>query len=234
MVLLACYRRSDTYDPAGYVAAIALVLSDYDDEIIMQVTDPRTGIQIHDKFKAFPPNSGELKAYCEAYAKHRERVEHYKSLPPVRPLPAKALPFAGDKPAGRLANLLVRKTIPGYERMVERAKTADPAEWCWHPEGIKVPVQWWSGGGAAIGPAEPAQFRMGDKLAAICARNPDAAYFLQGQARDNLGSKPKWQPRSLQELAKESGREITQAEIDALPDAKPSFQQASAPRDVAT
>jgi hypothetical protein len=53
---------------------------------------------------------------------------------------------------GRRANLLVRRGRPGYDRMVARAQSgkADPAEWKWVPEGIKVPLAWWVGDEAAI------------------------------------------------------------------------------------
>ena len=37
---------------------------------------------------------------------------------------------------GRRANLLVPMDAPRYAEMVERAKTADPADWEWHPRGI--------------------------------------------------------------------------------------------------
>lgn len=52
-------------------------------------------------------------------------------------------------PRGALANLFVGHDKPGYNDMVERSKTADPAEWCWyqnHPQwgsGIKVPLNWY-------------------------------------------------------------------------------------------
>ena len=47
------------------------------------------------------------------------------------------------KPPGHRANLIVPRDVPGYDRMVERAKTGDPAEWKWHERGIMVALNWW-------------------------------------------------------------------------------------------
>ena len=47
------------------------------------------------------------------------------------------------KPPGHRANLIVPRDVPGYDRMVERAKTGDPAEWKWHERGIMVALSWW-------------------------------------------------------------------------------------------
>jgi hypothetical protein len=137
-VLFACYRRGDANDPERYVMAIATILMSYSEEIINDVTDPRTGISTREKFRAFPPNSGELKAYCDERDAYLTRINTYRRLPPRRALP----PPSADKPPGRLANVLVPRNAPQYEKMVERSKTADPAEWCWHDRGIKVALTW--------------------------------------------------------------------------------------------
>jgi hypothetical protein len=47
------------------------------------------------------------------------------------------LPFAGR------ANLRVPEGAPNYADMVERATTADPADWKWYDGGIMVPVSWY-------------------------------------------------------------------------------------------
>ena len=64
-LLFGSYRRGDANDPETYVAAIAAVLSDYSPETIRFATDPRGGISTKEKFRAFMPNPGELKAFCE-------------------------------------------------------------------------------------------------------------------------------------------------------------------------
>jgi hypothetical protein len=142
-LLLGCYRRSDAADPDTYVLAIAAVLSCYEEQLIAEVTDPRTGISTHEKFAAFPPNPGELKRYCEDRAARRARLGQYAEMPTPdfsRPQLAPPVP----KP-GRRANVFVHRDCPRYGEMCERAHKpeADPAEFEWHPEGIKVSLTWW-------------------------------------------------------------------------------------------
>jgi hypothetical protein len=118
-----------------------MVLAMYDEEVILQATDPRTGISTHDKFAAFPPNSGELKKFCDGLAARFARTREVAKMPKVnlKRLPAPAL----ERPPGYLANLIVRRGRPRFNEMVERSKKADPAEWCMVPDGIKVSATWW-------------------------------------------------------------------------------------------
>src|SRR3990167_2092890 len=90
-LLFGGYRRGDANDPDIYVASIAAVLACYGEDIIREVTDPRSGIstvtdfgQLHKDFTAFMPNSGELKAYCDGIVNRRWRVDQYAALPPPR------------------------------------------------------------------------------------------------------------------------------------------------------
>jgi hypothetical protein len=54
-----------------------------------------------------------------------------------------ALPSSFDPPQpGRRANCRVPRTVPQFAAMTERAKDADPAEWRWCPDGIRVPISW--------------------------------------------------------------------------------------------
>lgn len=142
-VLFGGYRRNDANDPEIYVSSIAAVLALYDEDLIREVTDPRTGIATTEKFAAFLPNPGELKARCEAIAEHRARISQYNELPPVD-LGRIALPAPEPRP-GRRANLLVGKDCHRYEEMRQRALKADsdPAEFEWNAKGIKVSLSWW-------------------------------------------------------------------------------------------
>lgn len=58
------------------------VLADYSAEIIRYVTDPRTGISTHEKFRAFMPNPGEVKAVCEDQAERVAALNRYG--PPIQ------------------------------------------------------------------------------------------------------------------------------------------------------
>jgi hypothetical protein len=74
-LLLGCYRRSDVNDPNIFITAIAAVLILYDEGMIRSVTDPGRGIQSTEKFASWPPNCGELKAYCEMQMTARAELE---------------------------------------------------------------------------------------------------------------------------------------------------------------
>lgn len=62
---------------------------------------------------------------------------------------------------GDRANLFVGYDKPGYQAMIDRAKSADAADWCWyknHPKwgnGIKVPLTWWNAWKSAAREAAP-------------------------------------------------------------------------------
>jgi hypothetical protein len=74
-------------------------------------------------------------------------MEKAKNLPPIRPIPVAQLPYGAERPAGRLANLRIRKTISGYAEMVEAVKTADSACWRIDDDGsLWVPLTWWNQG----------------------------------------------------------------------------------------
>jgi hypothetical protein len=126
-VLFGCYRRGDANDPERYVAAIAAVLSDYDFEIIKEVTDPRTGICTAEKYMSFMPNAGELKVYCEGIAARRERIQRLGSRrPALGPEHHLAAPEALP---GDLATIFVPVGHPRYSALIEWARTADPRFW---------------------------------------------------------------------------------------------------------
>ena len=129
-VLFGCYRRGDANDPDRYVAAIAAVLSDYDFELMREVTDPRTGICTDEKFQTFMPNAGELKRYCEAKAAHRDRLQRLGGRRPVVPEDRRlAAADPRDAPDGTYANVFVPCIHDRYTALVEWAKTADRRKW---------------------------------------------------------------------------------------------------------
>ena len=136
-MLFASYRRTDAHDPDGYVAAIAAVLSLYDDDLMREVTDPRTGIGTSEKFRAFMPNAGELKDYCEGIMAHREKMKRMgpKARPVTRALPPPPQP--GDR-----ANIHVPQNHPRHAGLVEWSKTADERLWRVGPSSDSVPGIW--------------------------------------------------------------------------------------------
>jgi hypothetical protein len=126
-LLLGSYRRGDASDPDTYVAACAAVLACYSAEIIKRVTDPRTGISTTEKFRAFPPNSGELKAYCDEQQARAARIAAYRSLAPAH-LARLSAPRSGP---GSRATVFVPTSAPQYKNLLERSQKAgaDPLEW---------------------------------------------------------------------------------------------------------
>lgn len=73
-LLFGSYRRGDANDPAAYLATIAAVLSEYPEETIRYVTDPRTGIASNPKRdprtgRAWTglPDPGDIRWACEAH-----------------------------------------------------------------------------------------------------------------------------------------------------------------------
>lgn len=150
-VLFACYRRGDAHDPDAYVAAISAVLSLYDFDIIREATDPRTGISTNEKFRSFMPNSGELKAHCDALAERRHRLEQLAKIP--RPVPAShRLEAPTDRPQGYVANIHVYEGHPRYAKLAEWTKTQAPKFFRFGPSdgipGLWIPLNVWQDGGA--------------------------------------------------------------------------------------
>jgi hypothetical protein len=69
--LFGCYRKADAADPEIYSAAVAAILSEYDEETVAYVTDPRTGIA---RKSQWLPTIAELdRALCERAAFHANR-----------------------------------------------------------------------------------------------------------------------------------------------------------------
>src|SRR5262245_18979265 len=176
-ILFGGYRRGDANDPDTYVASIAAVLAMYDPEIIAQVTDPRTGISTHERFRTFMPNSGELKAYCDEQQAIRDRHRRYAALP--RPN-FQRLQIEGEKPQRNLANLFVPADSPNYQAMKDWAEKADPRYWHADPAGRPgIWVPFWIFGEARrrVSNSKLETFRRltKDELIALYGRDPRAA-----------------------------------------------------------
>lgn len=71
LTLLGCYRTGDAHDPQIYITAVIAVLSDYPQDIIDMVVDPRGGLPSKVKWL---PTIAEIKAACEEIAAPRRRV----------------------------------------------------------------------------------------------------------------------------------------------------------------
>lgn len=130
--MFGCYRKGDANDPDTYVAAIAAILADYENEVIRQVTDPRYGLP---RRLSFMPTAKEVADACEAEQASADRIKKYRDLKP-------ALRIEG--PRRHRANVLVHTDAPKYAAMVARSATANPMEWRMDDDGrgIWVALGW--------------------------------------------------------------------------------------------
>ena len=161
-VLFGCYRRGDANDPERYVAAMAAVLSDYDFDLMREVTDPRTGICTTEKFMSFMPNAGELKVYCETQAARKDRLRRLGER--RAPVAANLRLEAPEQPPGYLANVHIYDSHPRYAALVEWAKTAEPRLWKFGTSsdgrnGIWIPLSVWQDGQPSVKAAAVAKER---------------------------------------------------------------------------
>jgi hypothetical protein len=73
-LLLGSYRTGDANDPEVYVAAITAVMSDYPEDVLRSITDPRTGIPSRLEWL---PKPAEVKAACEEIEGPRRRIREW-------------------------------------------------------------------------------------------------------------------------------------------------------------
>ena len=83
-MLYGGYHRVSPHDPETYVMAVTAVLAHFDDDVIREVTDPLIGIATKEKFRDWPPNAGQLKAYCDEVQAYRARIADYSKRPRLR------------------------------------------------------------------------------------------------------------------------------------------------------
>jgi hypothetical protein len=140
-LMFGCYRRGDANDPDTYVAAVSMVLSRYSAEVVKTVTDPFSGLPSRKSESGWTglPDVADVKQACEDEA---ARAERYQQLGARKPVPR----IEGPKLPGRRGNVFVPVGVPQYPAMVERCKTADPADWRTDSfngkTGIWVPYPW--------------------------------------------------------------------------------------------
>src|SRR5579859_6088591 len=75
MLLLGCYRKADCADPEVFATAAVAVLSHYPADVVLQVTDPHSGIAARSKWV---PTISELREACDIVnnvAKRREEAD---------------------------------------------------------------------------------------------------------------------------------------------------------------
>lgn len=71
-ILSACYRKGEAEDPEIYAAACGAVLSDYPLQVVLRVTDPRTGLP---SVSQWLPTVKEIRDACEVIVQAEARRE---------------------------------------------------------------------------------------------------------------------------------------------------------------
>jgi len=126
------------------MASLGAVLEGFPSEVIVYVTDPRTGMQRRSKW---PPTISEVIEACEEHQAYLERIRK-----PVRPkLPALPAPSFAERPAGALANTFIPTSHERYASLVEWGKTAEAIYWRFGKssdgrDGIWIPWNIWDQG----------------------------------------------------------------------------------------
>jgi hypothetical protein len=75
-MLFGAYRADQYADPDGFMMQLGVVLEQYSDEIVVYVTDPRTGVQ---RGSVWPPSIAEVVRACNARNAEVQRSERYRN-----------------------------------------------------------------------------------------------------------------------------------------------------------
>lgn len=75
-ILFSAFRADQYADPDGFLMSLGLVLEQYPDDVIVWVTDPRTGVQ---RGLKFPPTISEVVEACDNRAAELARHERYRN-----------------------------------------------------------------------------------------------------------------------------------------------------------
>lgn len=74
-VLFSAYRTDQYADPDGFMASLGLVFSQYPDDVVEYVTDPRTGVQ---RGKIFPPTIAEIVTALDERMANLARADRFR------------------------------------------------------------------------------------------------------------------------------------------------------------
>ena len=75
-ILFSAYRTDQYSDPDGYLTSLGVVLEQYPDEVIVFITDPRTGVQ---RISKWPPTISEVVEACDKRVAELAKVRRYEN-----------------------------------------------------------------------------------------------------------------------------------------------------------
>jgi hypothetical protein len=79
-ILFSAYRADQYANEEGFMASVAMVLGQYSDDVIVFITDPRTGVQRHSKW---PPTIAEIIEACDKRMQHIAKLGPRKKAEPL-------------------------------------------------------------------------------------------------------------------------------------------------------
>jgi hypothetical protein len=75
-ILFSAFRSDQYSDPEGYLASLGMVLEQYPDDVIVYISDPRTGVQRACKW---PPTISEIVEACDRRMQEQARTRRLKN-----------------------------------------------------------------------------------------------------------------------------------------------------------
>lgn len=121
-ILFAAYRADQYADAEGFMNSLGAVLEQFPDEVVVYITDPRTGIQRRSKW---PPTISDV---VEAAERHQEHLATLRA-PRMLAVERQPRPLLRDLPQGHLAQVFVPEGHSRYAVLVKWSETAEPVWW---------------------------------------------------------------------------------------------------------
>ena len=75
-ILFSAFRSDQYSDPEGYLASLGMVLEQYPDDVIVYITDPRTGVQ---RACRWPPTISEIVEACDRRMQDQARTKRLQN-----------------------------------------------------------------------------------------------------------------------------------------------------------
>ena len=111
LAIFSAYRIDQFADPEGFKNSLGAIFEGFPDEVIIYVSDPRTGIQRREEW---PPSIAKVVSACKANEEFLKRARTAK--------PAVKLIKSYEKPRVDLGSVFVATTHPGYEKLTKNWK----------------------------------------------------------------------------------------------------------------
>lgn len=122
IAIFGAYRADQYADPEGFKNSLGAVLEQFPDEVVVYISDPRTGIVRRSKW---PPTISEVIEAAEQHMEHLARLRAPRAVA-VERLPA---PLLRELPQGALAQVFVPEGHHRYGSLVKWTETAQPVWW---------------------------------------------------------------------------------------------------------